>query len=116
MQFKTFFDNEGRIVSSISGDLSIMDLSQWNELNCIEEGSDPDTQWVSDNIVKNKLENPAYLEGLFIKNIPINGILLIDTNQYEITESEVELDLSVGNYNIKLDCFPYLPKTFEVIV
>lgn len=114
MQYKTFYDNSGMIVTSIYGDLSYIDISQWDHLNCIDQYAESNVHWVDAGVVKNRLENPATLLGFTISNIPCNGKLYIDNNEYDITDSTVDLEIPSGTYKIKLECFPYLPKSFEV--
>lgn len=114
MQYKTFYDNEGRIVSSIRGDLSIMDLSQWNEFASIDEFAEDKSSYVLNGVITERPQNPAVLNGNIISGIPVPGSLWIDGVKYEITEDTVEISMSSTTRPVLLECFPYLPITFEV--
>lgn len=115
MQNKTFYDQTGKIISSVSADnLAIVDLSQWSQYQSIDAKADILFDWVENGIVKPRPENPATLNGLIISRIPSGSVLRIEDAEYPITDTEVELDLPPNRSTVVLRCFPYLDKTFEV--
>jgi hypothetical protein len=114
MQAKTFYDNQGRIISTVYGDLSLVSLDQWSNLNSLDELGDKDNDWVFKNKILPREQNPATILGFTISNIPCAGTLKIDDVEYQISGSTVDLELPSGFYKVTLDCFPYLPKEFKV--
>lgn len=116
MDSRTFYDNDGRIISTVRGLLSIADFSALAHLNQINEYADYNTDWVCNGEITPREVNPAIFDGLYIKNVPCPGKLFINNKEYSITDSEIELGLPPGAYMLVLDCFPYLPKTFEVTI
>lgn len=114
MQAKTFFDASGKIVGSVQGNLEIADLSQWGTLASIDVFAAADKFYVKDGLLMERLQNPATLTGTIISGIPCPGTLRIDAAEYAVTDSVVEIVMPSTTRSIVLDCFPYLPVTFEV--
>lgn len=114
MQAKTFYDTNGRIVGSVQGNLEIADLSQWDGFDSIEAFADTAEFYVNNGVLTERPINPATLNGTTISGIPCPGILRIDGSEYEVTDSVVELVMPSTTRSVVLDCFPYLPATFEV--
>jgi hypothetical protein len=72
--------------------------------------------YVKDGEVVPRPENPAVLDGMFIRNIPENSTLLIEGVQYPAS-GDVELEFTLpGNFIIKLKSFPEKRKEFNVTV
>lgn len=114
MQSKTFYSPNGFIVGSVKGDLSIVDFSQWDGFDSIEGFAESEKSYVLNGVLTERPQNPAVLNGNIISGIPVPGDLWIDGVKYKITEDTVEISMPSTTRPVLLECFPYLPITFEV--
>jgi hypothetical protein len=51
---------------------------------------------------------------MVLTGLPVPCVLDINGTQYNADESEVELDLGAGSFQIKVIAFPYLDGVFNV--
>lgn len=62
-----------------------------------------------------KQDNPAYLDGMTLRAVPVPSKLCIRTATYDIDEPEIELSFPLpGTYALTLTSVRYLTKTFTV--
>lgn len=89
--------------------------NKYNEINSSEE-------YVNNNQIVPREESPVIKEGpTSFVNIPYNtpskAYLVLENERYEITESFVDLEITLpGIYTVLFECFPYKDKTFEVVI
>lgn len=60
--------------------------------------------------------SPITLNGMMLMNVPPGATVLLDGQEYS-AEGDVELEFPLpGTYRLRVECFPYLEWTAEVVV
>jgi hypothetical protein len=85
---------------------------------------DPDSQYVVHGDLEDRPENPAYVDGMTIKNIPVDAAepVVVSVTASRATQSvtmpygdaELELELLPGGYVVEIVAFPYKTVRLEV--
>lgn len=119
----------------------IDDWIQYHSTNYLMTSGYPESQYVDvvNKVLIDRPENPAVLDGMFIRNVPsphipeamsegpIEGVQTktrIFVNHdgsakwdcHETEDDEIELDFPPGRYKIDIRAFPYKDKVIEVVV
>jgi len=111
----TFYDPDGKINAVLRGDQSVIELNkQMTESLWVDGLWDSNTHYVVDGIATLRPDCPATLDGMVLTGLPVPCVLDINGTQYNADESEVELDLGAGSFQIKVIAFPYLDGVFNV--
>lgn len=67
-------------------------------------------------MIAERQEMPATLNGLTITGVPLGATLRIEGVDYAVGDGAAELSFTLpGAYTVKLSCWPYLDKIFEVV-
>lgn len=108
-------DAQGRIIQWGTMDDVVL-ASVASEGFMLGEGTG-DTHYVSGGQVLPKAANPAYLDGLILRDLPVPATVTIDGTVYETNTPTVELSFNLpGTYKVKVESIPYLTVTLEVTV
>ena len=112
----SFYEPDGRIVSQLTGDaVAIESTKEHTEDLWVDGYFDGKTHYVDSGEVVMRPLNPATLDILTIKKLPIPCKIMINSTEYDCDEPEVELDLPMSTvYKIKVVAFPYLDAEFEI--
>ena len=111
----TFFDNEGMILHTLQGSRIAIELNKSMNPNWVDGQWDTDKHYVLNGEPINRPVNPTQMDELTLINLPVPCKILINDNQYDITDSTVELELPMSaKYKIVVKCFPYLDAEFEI--
>lgn len=112
----SFYETDGRIVSQLSGDEVVIDSTKENTKDLWIDGEwSGQTHYVLDGKATQRPINPATLDNLTLSNLPVPCKISINGTEYDIDESEVELDLPMVNeYLIRVIAFPYLDAEFTI--
>lgn len=71
--------------------------------------------YVLHGVLAERPENPSTLNGTVIENIPVGATVAFGDQSYIVDDGAAELSFAFpGTYEVTVDCFPYLTKTFEV--
>jgi len=117
------------------------DWLEYHSTNHLMFAGDPLTQYVDivNKVLIDRPENPAALDGGFIRNVPsptipaaiadgpIEGVqlkttVLVSVNGsnkwqfFETEDDEIELDFAPGSYKVEIRAFPYKNKIIEVTI
>ena len=75
------------------------------------------THYILDGEPTERPPSPVTLTDLTLHNLPTGGVLFIDGTRYEITDETVELEFPLpGTFALRVECFPFLDWTDEVVV
>lgn len=75
----------------------------------------PDSYYVLGEKAIARPSQPTKLHGLNLEDIPYPAKLIINGQEYVVTESSVELAFDQpGTYTVKLESWPYLDKEFTI--
>jgi hypothetical protein len=98
------------------------------ESSMLRDGGYPDknTHYVSGNTILSRQTITATInkttlsanaiDSIEISNLPIPCTITVNSNTYEVTDGVFEFTVDTpGTYTIKAECFPYQPKSWEVI-
>lgn len=78
--------------------------------------SDISHYWNGDAVVE-RPANPAVLEGMSIKQIPLGSVIVIDGISYHVDDGVADLSFAMpGTYTVNVFSFPCRDTSFEVIV
>jgi hypothetical protein len=112
----TYYLPNGEIDSVLTGDASVIEATiEVAELPWIEGAWDRLTHYVLDNQAVERPVNPATLNNLTLQNLPVPCKIIINSTEYDCSESEIELELPMINeYLITVMAFPYLDAEFEI--
>lgn len=110
------YNDAGRI--TLTADLSEDTYEAYISLGyqMVDVIGDPHTQMVVDGALQNRPANPVTLSGTTLSNVPIPATVIINGTPYPTNEATVELGLTMGNYTVRVEAFPYLDKQFTVTV
>lgn len=71
--------------------------------------------YVLHGVLTERPENPAILNGTLIESIPVGATVSFGEQGYTVEDGTAELSFPFsGTYTVKVACFPYLTKEFEV--
>jgi hypothetical protein len=75
----------------------------------------PETHYVKDGQVLERPANPAVLDGMTLRNLPVPCVVMINAASHDCTDETVELSFSQpGTYPVVVSAFPALEATFMV--
>lgn len=112
----TFFNNVGRFVQTLQGDLEAVIDPTIKHLGLPwVDGVFDDSFMLVDGRVKKRPDNPCILVGQQLTNLPETGYLCINGRWYEFTGPVVDLEFDQpGGYVVRVESWPYLDKEFTV--
>ena len=116
MRTVSFYDQSGRIISTVSGNAESIEMTiESTDYPWIEGDWFGKPVYVVSGLVTDRPENPATLSGLTLLNVPVPSTIQIRNQYYEATESTVELEFNLpGTYTVKVIAWPYLDKEFTI--
>lgn len=111
----SFYEPSGEINAVLEGDDSVIELNkQMTQSLWIDGLWDGKLYYVVDGVATFRPACPAVLDGLILSDLPVPCVLDINGKQYNVDQPEVELDLAIGLFIIKVIAFPYLDGVFDV--
>ena len=112
----TFYLPNGKIDYFLTGEQSVIDSTIKNSNGNYVQGIwDGETYYVENGQSTPRPNNPATLDNLTIRNLPVPCKIQINSSVYECDEQEVDLDFPLpGKYKVKVMSFPYLDAEFEI--
>ena len=110
------FNTSGLLLTTMMGTTATLNANVSEEdIVVYFEGNPQKHIYLKDGEITPLKENPTSLRDLTLSNIPIPATITINTETYEIEDSEIELEFDqVGVYTIRVESFPYLPKEFQI--
>lgn len=115
----TIYDDKGKIL--VSGecleDSFDYQLPLYPEgVGIINASSSPENDYVLDGEVTPRPKMPLEIDGLTILGVPPNSEITIEDESYPCPDGgDVTLNFQhPGTYIVKVSCFPYLDKEFEI--
>ena len=110
-----FYEPNGFITGFLSSDEETIALNKSLQSNWIDGEWNGKTHYVLEGEATERPINPATLDNLTLNNLPVPCKISINGTEYDIDESEVELDLPMVNeYLIRVIAFPYLDAEFTI--
>jgi hypothetical protein len=112
----TFYKPNGYIFAVLSGDAPVIDATKATSDDLWIVGAwNGATHYVKNGEAEPRPANPAVLDNLTLRNLPVPCKIVINSSVYECDDTEVELDLPMaGNYFIQVKAFPYLDAEFQI--
>lgn len=106
----------GKILCIVSGDEVAIEATKKYGIHPWVDGEwNTNTHYVKDGVAIERPANPATLSGMTFDNVPVPSVLVINGVEYAVTDSVVELELSMpGQYQIAIKVFPYLDGEFVI--
>jgi len=116
MRAISFYDADGRIISTLVGDDASIEASiAESEYDYVDGEWYGKPVYVLDGVVTDRPANTTTLNGLTLENVPVPAVVRIGTEIYDTNEATVELSFPFsGTYNVTVISFPYLDKEFQV--
>lgn len=113
----TRYHPDGRIDTTFTLQLVVVNtLRQQGELY-VAGWHDADTHYVHHGEVVRRPPNPARLDGMTLRDLPVPCAIVIDGTRYECADHEAELELPVAKtYRITVEAFPMVDATFDLEV
>ena len=110
------YDECGRIVQHGSVPDSMFAIQKTGGRRVLEGTGNWDTHYVSNDTLVDRPENPASMEGEWLVNLPNPCTIHINEKFYPCEDDHAELTFAYpGRYIVRVESFPYLDKTIEVI-
>lgn len=110
------YDETGRILQTGLASLENVELEISLGKRIVQGEADPLTQYIrSGGEIDARPPNPARLEGLVLRDLPVPCVLVLDGSAYDCDEAECELSFSLpGLHHVQVDAWPMQSSTFEV--
>lgn len=110
------YDASGRIVQYGSVPDSMFDIQKKGGRLVLEGMGNWDTHYVHADAIIERPANPANLEGGWLEQLPAPCTIHINDTPYPCADGRAELSFAYpGRYTVRVEAFPYLDKTFEMI-
>ena len=75
------------------------------------------THYVANGAVVPRPANPTTIAGTILSNVPVPAVVSINGTPFATADASVDLGLTLmGTYKVVVKAFPYLDKTFTVVV
>jgi hypothetical protein len=111
----SFYNSRGEFTGTLGGDPGFVEVTkQMTESLWVDGNWDRRTHYVVDGAATLRPACPATIDGMVLTGLPVPCVLDINGINYDVEQSEVELDLGAGSFVIKVIAFPYLDGVFNV--
>lgn len=112
---------DGRIRINLSGCTEVEARMSAESMSCqfvaYEGECDNRSHYVRNSKVIARPEQSTRVQGTTLYNVPTPATIHVEGEPYEVDDSIVELDFDFpGIYEVRIESFPYLDKTVEVVV
>lgn len=105
----------GRVITLAAMQPEVWDLARTEKNGLIAGWHDAATHYVSNGVATRRPANPARLDGMTLRDLPVPCVIVIDGARYDCADTTAELDFPVAKtYRIAVDAFPTQDATFEV--
>lgn len=111
------YDEEtGRILQTGLASLENVEVEFAMGKPLLQGEADPLTQYVrSDGVIESRPPNPARLDGMVLRDLPVPCVLVLDGTPYDCDDAECELSFSLpGRHYIQVESWPAQSAAFEV--
>lgn len=116
MESISFYDSSGKVTSTISGDANYISFCKESiDAPYVDGDLYGKAVYINNGAVFDRPEMPIKIVGMVLENVPYPAKLFINDSEYLVEEGTIELTLPYpGIYKIKIECWPYLDKEFEI--
>ncbi len=110
------YDETGAVTEWGRMALGVIERQRQAGARIIAGGGGPDFHVDLDTLeVLAKRDNPAWLDGMTLRDVPVPATIVIGRTAYEVIDPVVELEFPLpGTYAIEVRSVRYLAKTFEI--
>ena len=110
------YDDTGRILQTGVASLENVEVEFALGKLLLQGEADPLTQYIrSDGVIEARPPNPARLEGLVLRDLPVPCVLVLDGAAYDCDDTECELSFSLpGLHHVQVEAWPMQSAAFEV--
>ncbi len=110
------FDADGRVTDFGQQEVEFIVEERLSGVRIVGGEGHPATHWVDAGTLRLREPNPAVLDGLAIRALPVPSKVTIGAAAYEVTDGSAELSFALpGTYVVRVDSGPrFLVSDFEV--
>ncbi|OVE49464.1 hypothetical protein [Chromobacterium violaceum] len=109
------YDDAGRILQTGVASRENVEVEFALGKPLLQGEADPLTQYIAGGEVAPRPVNPAWLDGMVLRNLPVPCVLIVDGTSYDCDDTECELSFALpGLHHIQVEAWPARSATFEV--
>ncbi|MCD5326772.1 hypothetical protein ACFFU8_18095 [Chromobacterium piscinae] len=111
------YDDTGRILQTGIASRENVEVEFALGKLLLQGEADPLSQYVrGDGVIETRPPNPAWLDGMILRDLPAPCVLMLDGTLYDCDDAECELSFALpGRHHIQVEAWPMQSATFEVV-